>query len=216
MSLFLLFIFIILGVQITPILIKKYPCILPEVIWKEWYLTHLKRKEIYIILVLFFGILGLNQFSLLFLDPTTLSSAYLFFMATLIFLGYMDFKTRLIPDFITLPLTLWGILLPFVSAASLMTPFEAILGACVGYGLPAIIGFLFYPWRSNGLGAGDVKLLMMVGAWLGMNGLSFVLIGSLILFAGYAAYKKQKLLPLAPFIGISSLILMTLHPIFFN
>lgn len=92
---------------------------------------------------------------------------------------FIDLDHRLILDVMTLPGTLLG-----VAAAPWLglTRLDAVVGAAIGWG--ALQG-LRTAWKRmrgvEGLGGGDVKFAMWMGAWLGWQGvaLTFVL-GSLV------------------------------------
>lgn len=81
--------------------------------------------------------------------------------AAFIFLAVAsDVRFHRIPNWLTLP-ALFGALIasPWVGATS--GPLEAAVGAALGLAL--LIG----PYALGGMGAGDVKALMALGAWLG-------------------------------------------------
>jgi leader peptidase (prepilin peptidase) / N-methyltransferase len=91
---------------------------------------------------------------------------------------FIDFDHRIIPDAITLPGTVVGLLGSLVGPLSVL---DAVLGVAAGGG-----GLLLIAWGyqrvtgREGLGMGDVKLMAMVGAFLGWAGaLGTVLLGSL-------------------------------------
>ncbi|HHW15700.1 MAG TPA: hypothetical protein GXX28_12345 [Firmicutes bacterium] len=71
-----------------------------------------------------------------------------------------DVRSRRIPNLLTLPGLVLGLLLGAL-AAGWMGFWQSLLGAAAGLGL------LFLPFALGGLGAGDVKLLAMVGAFGG-------------------------------------------------
>ncbi len=91
---------------------------------------------------------------------------------------FIDLDHRIIPDAITLPGAVVGLLWSIVGPVPVR---DALLGVLAGGG-----GLLLVAWGyqratgREGLGLGDVKLMAMVGAFLGWSGaLSTVLIGSL-------------------------------------
>ena len=111
---------------------------------------------------------------------TWLAVAYYAFLLALLALALIDFKTLLLPDQITVPLTWLGILVA-IALPAMRTPVEAVLGAAGGY----VLLWAFY-WGHKlltgreGMGYGDFKLLAALGAWLGWQGLlPVVLIASL-------------------------------------
>ncbi len=215
MEYILLFLIILIGVPFTKAVIKKYPCTVPQVFWKELKISNYKRKEFYVSVLIFLALIGIQFLPLLF-NQLPLSFCYLLFLSAILFLMKTDFDKQIIPDFITVPFIILGLTVPYLTVFSILSPFDAILGAIVGYAIPSLLGFFSYPWKKDGLGAGDVKLLAMIGAWCGIIGLSYILIGGTILFGIYSWKTKKRSLPLAPFIGLSTFFLMAFHPIFFN
>ena len=100
--------------------------------------------------------------------------------SVLIAIAFIDGEHRIIPDVLTLPLIPFG----FVLAAFVPPPTitESILGLVVGGGMLWGLS-TFYEWRAGrvGLGMGDVKLVAMLGAYLGLHPvLGVVVIGSLV------------------------------------
>jgi leader peptidase (prepilin peptidase) / N-methyltransferase len=121
-----------------------------------------------------------------FASPTYVNTLFLCIILVLVF---TDFHHRILPNVLTLPGTLIGILLsPFqmrdvyqgileVKVASLLNLANAslalpwigsILGAIFGCGSLFLVGYFFEKIRKKqGLGMGDVKMMAMVGAFLG-------------------------------------------------
>lgn len=71
--------------------------------------------------------------------------------------GYKDLKTRTIPNIITLPFILIGLIVNLFIGEYRLT----LLGFLVSFGL----GFLLF--LTGGMGGGDAKLMAGLGAWLG-------------------------------------------------
>ncbi|MGH9421462.1 MAG: prepilin peptidase [Thermoanaerobaculia bacterium] len=149
------------------------------------------------------------------------------FVATLIsmmiVLIYIDADIQILPDVIDLP----GIAIGLGAAAlsigvlnpSLMLAdslLDSFLGALFGAGIPlAIIGIYWLVRRIEGMGLGDVKMLAMIGAMLGVRGLIEVfLIGSIIgaLVGIPAAVRSdrgmQLPLPFGVFLGMAALFVL--------
>jgi len=117
---------------------------------------------------------------------------YCVFGFLLLGLIFTDAETKLLPDKLTLPGLGLGLLfslfvpvndlasqflpgavnLPFGSdlVAPLMSALDALLGAAVGAGFIYGAGAIYLRWRGiEGMGFGDVKLMAMVGAFVGIK-----------------------------------------------
>jgi leader peptidase (prepilin peptidase)/N-methyltransferase len=116
---------------------------------------------------------------------------------TLTLLGCIDVLAFRLPDVITLPLMVSGLLL---GPALLATPFEDhLIGAVAGYGVIALLGWVFARLRGqDGIGLGDAKLLACAGAWLGWRPLpNLVLIaaaGGLVWVAAAVVWRGKRAL----------------------
>jgi len=102
-----------------------------------------------------------------------------FFASACVALAAIDGEFQILPDKITLTGLVLGLLLSFFSKT--MGPWERFLGAAVGGGGLFLIAFLYEKIAGHeGMGLGDVKMLAMIGAFLGPAGvLVSVLLGSL-------------------------------------
>ena len=126
-------------------------------------------------------------------DPIQLLARFFIYFAfagTMLVLSGIDLDHMLIPDRITYPAVpiflLAGILLRDVS------PIDLVTGMIIGYGLVLIINELSLWWLGReGMGWGDAKLLMIVGALLGWRGVLFSFFGSP--FAGLLVIVPLKL-----------------------
>jgi leader peptidase (prepilin peptidase) / N-methyltransferase len=117
---------------------------------------------------------------------------YCVFGFLLLGLIFTDAETKLLPDKLTLPGLVLGLLfsllvpvndlasqflpgvvnLPFGSdvTARLMSALDSLLGAAVGAAFIYGAGAIYLRWRGmEGMGFGDVKLMAMVGAFLGIK-----------------------------------------------
>ncbi len=137
---------------------------------------------------------------------------YFVFSAALLVIIFIDFRHQIIPDVISLP----GIVLGF--AASFLNPAlswqDAGLGLVLGGGIFYLIAGVYYLiTRRAGMGGGDIKLLAMIGAFLGWQSLPFVIFASALLgtIAGIFAMLEQKkggktVIPYGPFLAAASFI----------
>lgn len=91
------------------------------------------------------------------------------FCSAMLALAMIDFEHYLLPDVITLPGIVLGLALqPWWPRTTLQ---EAVLGALVGGGVLFAAAWIWFVWKGVlGMGMGDVKMLAMVGAFLGWRG----------------------------------------------
>lgn len=109
---------------------------------------------------------------------------------TLGMLAAVDVLALRLPDLVTAPLGLAGLILgpPLLHAPLL----DHLIGAAAGYAALAGIGFAYERLRGrDGLGLGDAKLLAVAGAWLGWRALPGVV---LIACAGGIAWAAVRLI----------------------
>ena len=97
---------------------------------------------------------------------------FLFGMALLV-ITYTDLDHWIIPDVVVLPMALLGVVVAFIDSTWLgITGVEAVVAGGVGYVTFASINWFYRRFRNiDGLGMGDAKLLLMVGAFTGLPGL---------------------------------------------
>ena len=101
------------------------------------------------------------------------------FALGLVAITFIDLEHLYIPDVISIPLIIVGLLGALTSPE--MTTMTHLIGAVVG------AGFLLFVWgigwlvfKREAMGLGDVKLLALIGAFLGWQALPFVLFASSI------------------------------------
>jgi leader peptidase (prepilin peptidase)/N-methyltransferase len=93
--------------------------------------------------------------------------AYAFVMA-LFAVTVIDWEHRIIPDEISISFILIGVFWSFLNPG--LSPWEAALGAVAGGGGLYAVGLAYRMLRKvDGLGGGDVKLMAMIGAFLGIK-----------------------------------------------
>ena len=96
------------------------------------------------------------------------------FACSLIVISAIDIKHRIIPNEISIPFIFLGILFsPFLH----LRWSDSILGALIGGSLLYLIAATYsFLTKKEGMGMGDVKLLTMIGAFLGIRGVLLALI----------------------------------------
>jgi leader peptidase (prepilin peptidase)/N-methyltransferase len=88
------------------------------------------------------------------------------FVSALVVLTFIDIDHRIIPDVISIPGIAVGFAVSWLPGG--VSPASSAAGLLLGGGLLAGAAWLYTWWtRRGGLGLGDVKLLAMIGAFLG-------------------------------------------------
>lgn len=144
--------------------------------------------------------------------PTVHFLLLLLFSAALMIITFIDLDHQIIPDAVSIPGILCGI------GASLFIPtiswLDSLLGILVGGGLLLLVA-VGYKWVTGreGMGGGDIKLLAMMGAWLGWKAIPFILLASsligLLIGGGSGLLSKKGLrakIPFGPFLAVASLL----------
>jgi leader peptidase (prepilin peptidase)/N-methyltransferase len=127
------------------------------------------------------------------------------FGTLLLGIAMTDAREYIIPDEFT-----WGGLalgLAFSLAGGLAGLGQALLGAVVGFGLLWLVGLVgSWIFKQEAMGGGDIKMMAMVGAFLGWKGvLLTIFLGSLlgsIVFIPLALAGRKKLVPFGVFLAI--------------
>jgi leader peptidase (prepilin peptidase)/N-methyltransferase len=137
---------------------------------------------------------------------------YSLFCSWLLILSVIDLRLQIIPD----ELSLSGIPLGFGATflTGDITWWSSLLGIVVGGGSFFLVAFLYEKFSGQeGLGGGDVKLLAMLGAWLGLESILILivlstflgsLVGLFLIARGKATTKAA--IPFGPFLAGSALI----------
>jgi leader peptidase (prepilin peptidase) / N-methyltransferase len=136
---------------------------------------------------------------------------YFPFVAALLAIIFIDIRHRIIPDVISLPGMALGFLFAFINP--LVSWQDSALGLILGGGsLYAVATGYYLLTRREGMGGGDIKLLAMIGAFLGWQSLPFVIFSSSLAgsIVGVAAMFKQQKggqteIPYGPFLALGGL-----------
>lgn len=142
---------------------------------------------------------------------------FFFFMAPLIAITFIDLDHQIIPDLFSLSGIVTGLAtrLLLAPADARMAAFgDAVVGALVGAGLLWGVAWAYEKLRhQEGLGMGDVKLMAMLGAFLGVKGVAFIILGSSLLgsiVGGFAILVLRRglrfAMPFGPFIAIAAVV----------
>jgi len=126
----------------------------------------------YPIVELITGVLFLVVFNYFGISAKT--PIYILFLSSLIAASFIDIEHQIIPDEISLGGLVVGLILSFAYPAlhstnlHLLALFRSFLGALIGGGIIYITGILgTLVFKKEAMGGGDVKLLAMMGAFLG-------------------------------------------------
>jgi len=157
---------------------------------------------------------------------------YFILISSLVVVSFIDLDNRIIPDKISLPGIILGFLASFIKPVEghynflvlyvfktvkgtlNMATLDSLLGILIGGGLLYAVAVLFY-WvtKKEGMGGGDIKLLAMIGAFLGWSSTLFTilvssLIGSMVgvgLMMATGADSKYAI-PFGPFLSMGAVI----------
>jgi leader peptidase (prepilin peptidase)/N-methyltransferase len=134
--------------------------------------------------------------------------------AALIVLFAIDLEHHLLPDAITLPGIVAGFAFSFVTGPGWL---DSLIGIIAGGGSLYAIAWLYYTLRhEEGLGMGDVKMLAMIGAFLGwkltlvtlmMASFAGALIGMLLIATSRGTLKYA--LPFGTFLALGTALAAT-------
>ncbi len=155
------------------------------------------------------GLLALALF--LRYGPSPTFAALFLFCSALLVITCIDLEYRVIPDKISLP----GIVIGFVLSFFLPWPgwLNSLLGILAGGGSLLLVACA-YEWLTGreGMGGGDIKLVAMMGAFLGWEAVPFIILaGSLagLLAGGLMTLIRRQdsrlAIPFGPFLAFGAL-----------
>ena len=144
--------------------------------------------------------------------PTLTYLVYFAFVSSLIVITFIDLDHQIIPDIISLPGIPLGFLASFIVPE--ITYKESLIGIVIGGGLLLLVAIAYeFIAKKEGMGGGDVKLLAMIGAWLGWKAILFTLFvaslsGTLIGGAFMLIHKQGRhyAIPFGPFLSMGALL----------
>jgi leader peptidase (prepilin peptidase) / N-methyltransferase len=143
------------------------------------------------------------------------------FVAALIVISFIDLDVRIVPDVISLPGIVIGLLFSVIghylirdSLHVVPTPLSAFIGVLVGGGFLLAVAWIYEKFTGvEGMGGGDIKLLAMIGAFLGWPSIPLTLffsslggsvVGLTIMLA--KGVDRRYALPFAPFLCLGALV----------
>ncbi len=146
---------------------------------------------------------------------------YSLFVLSLIIISFIDIETFLISDIIVIPGIFLGLIFSFffpniqlLEGKNLEGLFYSLEGLLLGGGILLFFAFLGkLAFKKDAMGGGDIKLLGMIGSFLGWKCVFLSLFfGSLIgtiISLSLIALKKKKVdeyIPFGPYLGIGAVI----------
>ncbi len=134
------------------------------------------------------------------------------FVSALIALAFIDFSHQILPDEITFPGA--GLALVYAAFRPDLSLVQSLVGGAVGAGILLFIYGAYYLLRKKeGLGLGDVTMMLMIGAYLGWRQALLTLILASLLGAligvFFILYKKktfQFALPFGTFLAAAAFV----------
>jgi leader peptidase (prepilin peptidase) / N-methyltransferase len=147
------------------------------------------------------------------------------FIAALIVISFIDLDVRIVPDVISLPGIVVGILFSVIGHYVISDPFDivptplgALIGVLVGGGFLLMVAWIYERFTGvEGMGGGDIKLLAMIGAFLGWPSIPLTLffssLGGSVIGLSIMLTKgvdRRYALPFAPFLCLGALVYLFL------
>ena len=143
---------------------------------------------------------------------------FLLFTTSLVTISFIDLDHQIIPDVLSLSGVITGLAIAFIPGN--ISWLNSLIGIIAGGGSLFLVGFVYEKLTGKqGMGGGDVKLLAMIGAWMGWKALPFVLlisslmgavIGSVFLLAAGKGYRVR--IPFGPFLSLGALLYLFFGP----
>jgi leader peptidase (prepilin peptidase)/N-methyltransferase len=138
---------------------------------------------------------------------------YAFLTSSLVVIFFIDLEHQIIPDKITLPGMILGLLVALAPGG--LTVVQAAIGLVVGGGslyLVAILGDWLF--KKESMGGGDIKMAAMLGAFLGWQKVLLIflasaiigLVISVILMSFSARLREKRVVPYGPFIALAAVV----------
>lgn len=145
------------------------------------------------------------------LGPTPHALVAMAFVTSLLILSLIDFDHQVLPDVITKPGIVLGLAASFLPGPP--TPLEAAASAVGGYvALMTVAWLARLYYKEEALGQGDWKMVAMLGAFLGWQGMLLaVLLGSLLgsvvglAMVAFFGGSRRSRIPLGSFLAVGGI-----------
>lgn len=148
---------------------------------------------------------------------TWAAAAYAVLFSALLAVTAIDLSHQIIPDVITLP----GIGLGLLFSGTILPTgwLDSALGILVGGGILWAIAWVSpYVFGKEGMGGGDIKLLAMIGAFLGWKPtLLTIMVGALagslvgLSLIALKVLKRDQYIPFGPFLALGAVVALFFH-----
>lgn len=146
------------------------------------------------------------------------SLVYFVFIAALLTITFIDIDHRIIPDVISLSGIPAGFVLSFLLPD--LSWSDSLLGILIGGGSLFAVAWAYQLVTGNeGMGGGDIKLLGMIGAFIGWKGVLFTIMASSFLgtLVGIALMVRNRqgmklAVPFGPFLALGAVLYLFFGP----
>jgi leader peptidase (prepilin peptidase) / N-methyltransferase len=146
------------------------------------------------------------------------AAVYFCFIAALVVISFIDIDHQIVPDSISLPGIPVGLISSFILPSIHFK--EALIGVFLGGG---VLYFIAWGYQlitgKEGMGGGDIKLLAMIGAFIGWKGVLIVIfissaagafIGIVLMLVANKTLKYA--VPFGPFLSLGAVVYILLGP----
>ena len=144
---------------------------------------------------------------------------FLFFISLLIII-FTDFQHFIIPNEITYSFIILGILISLFDYSILnLSIFDSLIGGIIS-GLILFISskIFFYIKKIEGMGLGDIKMISMIGFWLGLPNTIVIIILSAFLGSIFGLFlilikkmNRHDHIPYGSFIGLTAMLISLIN-----
>jgi len=145
--------------------------------------------------------------------PDAKWAVYMVFSGILIVAGFIDLDSYILPDFLTLPGA--GLALLCAPVFLDLSVWESLSGAALGAGIFWGIQVAYLRLRGiEGMGTGDIKLMLLLGGLVGIRALPFLIFTGALsaLVAGFFYMRKKDAkgmrtaVPFGPFLSLGAML----------
>ena len=137
---------------------------------------------------------------------------FLSFSASLVVIAFIDLHHKIIPDIISIPGIVLGLAVSLIF--NHVSWLDSLIGIIGGGGFLYLVAIGFEKLTGKeGMGGGDIKLLAMIGAWMGWRALLFIilissLIGAIMGSSSLLLTRRglRTKIPFGPFLALGALL----------